>query len=113
MVNIVTWPCFPFNQLVIIFAWNCGPVICAYCVVISVGVYALPFTCTVVYYYKAKKVVTSTKTQQPTQTTQAKNEVATLPKTGNNIISMILLIVGAILLCTAFGLGYIKLKDLK
>ena len=68
---------------------------------------------TVVYYYKAKKVVTSTKTQQPTQTTQAKNEVATLPKTGNNIISMILLIVGAILLCTAFGLGYIKLKDLK
>ena len=68
---------------------------------------------TVVYYYKAKKVVTTTETKQTTQATQTKNEVATLPKTGNNIISIVLLISGVLLISIAFGIGYIKLKDLK
>ena len=67
---------------------------------------------TVVYYYKAKKAAT-TETKQTTETQQAKKEVATLPKTGNNINSIILVISVTLLISLLFGIGYVKLKDIK
>jgi len=55
---------------------------------------------TVVYYYKAKKV------------TPAKEEVATLPKTGN-VSSFSIIITIVAILGVFFAIGYHKLKDIK
>ncbi len=61
---------------------------------------------TVIYYYKAKQEVTK-------ESKSTKQEVTTLPKTGNYFNNTILLIAGALLISIIFGVGYIKLKDVK
>ena len=63
---------------------------------------------TVIYYYKAKAKDTTPKND----TTPAKQEVTTLPKTGNaSILSIIIAIVA--ILGAFFAIGYRKLKDIK